>query len=82
MLSAAYTAVKPGGTVVYSTCALSPLENDGVVGKLLAKRPVSLFPVQTPPGEPTEYGVQIAPDRDNGMGPMYIARFTKYSGPS
>ena len=32
---AAVDAVKPGGRVVYATCALSPLENDGVVERLL-----------------------------------------------
>lgn len=32
---AAVDSVRPGGRVVYSTCALSPQENDGVVGRLL-----------------------------------------------
>lgn len=29
-------AVKPGGRVVYSTCSISPMENDEVVSKALA----------------------------------------------
>ena len=29
-------AVKPGGRVVYSTCSISPLENDEVVSKAMA----------------------------------------------
>ena len=31
-------ALRPGGEMVYSTCALSPLENDEVVGKLAQRR--------------------------------------------
>ncbi len=77
MLAAAYVAVRPGGVIVYSTCALSPLENDGVVGKLLSKRPATLEIPESLPGERTEWGVQIAPDRDGGRGPMYISRLRK-----
>ncbi len=77
MLAAAYTAAKPGGVILYSTCALSPLENDGVVEKLLAKRYATIDTVSAP-GEKTAYGVQITPDRDNGQGPMYIAKLTKH----
>lgn len=29
--SAGVRACKPGGTIVYSTCSLSPIQNDGVV---------------------------------------------------
>lgn len=77
MLAAAYTAVKKGGLIVYSTCALSPLENDGVIKKLRSKRGVSIEMDDSLPGEKTEYGIQIAPDRDGGLGPMYIARLRK-----
>lgn len=31
LFSAGVRACKPGGTVVYSTCSLSPVQNDGVV---------------------------------------------------
>lgn len=34
---AGFDALAPEGRLVYSTCALSPLENDGVVEKLLAR---------------------------------------------
>ncbi len=93
---AAADAVRPGGRVVYATCALSPLENDGVIGRLLnrgretlrnadasrilagaAARHRGLLPrryacVGTP-GEATAHGVMILPDRDHGLGPMYVA---------
>lgn len=36
-LSHALKIVQPGGTVVYSTCSLSPIQNDGVVHMALRK---------------------------------------------
>ncbi len=77
MLAAAHTTVKPGGIIVYSTCALSPLENDGVIEKLLVKRSATIERDESLPGERTEYGIQITPDRDGGRGPMYISRLRK-----
>lgn len=38
MLASALTALKPGGTLIYCTCALDPQENDGVWDKLHKKR--------------------------------------------
>jgi NOL1/NOP2/sun family putative RNA methylase len=35
LISAAYEALKPGGVLVYSTCTLDPVENEGVVDHLL-----------------------------------------------
>ena len=37
LLSAAFLLLKPGGFLVYATCALADAENDGVVEKLLKK---------------------------------------------
>ncbi len=74
MLASALLAVKPGGRIVYSTCALSPLENDGVVTKLLTKKG-KLVTVHHPNfsiGEKTEYGWMIFPD-SCGAGPTYIS---------
>lgn len=36
LLEAAVAQVRPGGTLVYSTCTISPRENDGQIGALLA----------------------------------------------
>ena len=89
MLAAAVEAVKPGGTIIYSTCALSPLENDGVIAKLLKKRSdrvsvnrIDLLKidqafVKSLVAEETEYGLHILPDKNGGYGPIYMARLIK-----
>ncbi len=38
ILAAAIDSVRPGGYVLYATCALTPRENDDVVGKALRRR--------------------------------------------
>ena len=83
MLAAAVDAVKPGGTIIYSTCSLSPLENDGVVEKLLKKRS-EIIEVSDPgvdssaeTGEPTRFGRHILPDTAGGCGPIYYVKIVK-----
>lgn len=39
ILSAAVTMLKPGGTLVYSTCTFNPIENEGVIDWLLTHFP-------------------------------------------
>jgi 16S rRNA C967 or C1407 C5-methylase (RsmB/RsmF family) len=84
MLASALDIVKIGGTVVYSTCALSQLENDDILRKLQQKRGgrYKLIRPEFPFGEPTEFGWQVLPDT-SGWGPFYLAviRKTK-NGPS
>ena len=90
MLAAGFTALKPGGILLYSTCALSPLENDGVIDRLAEKRsglwePVSVLQADglinegviacTP--EPARRGVHILPDTSAGRGPLYISGIRK-----
>ncbi|MCL2320256.1 MAG: 16S rRNA methyltransferase, partial [Treponema sp.] len=79
LLSAAFLLLKPGGSLVYATCALSPEENDGPVSRLLSKYSdaIELDDPDFPEGEKTSYGRLILPDTSNGMGPMYVARFRK-----
>jgi 16S rRNA C967 or C1407 C5-methylase (RsmB/RsmF family) len=74
MLASALDIVKVGGTIVYSTCALSPLENDDIIKKLYQKREgrFELIRKEFPFGEPTEYGWQVLPDT-TGWGPFYLA---------
>src|SRR5690606_34388237 len=74
MLASALDIVKIGGVVVYSTCALSRLENDEIIAKLYQKRGgrFELLRKEFPFGEPTEYGWQILPDA-TGWGPFFLA---------
>ena len=81
LLSAAFLLLKPGGSLVYSTCSLSPEENDGPVSRLLEKYAgeIALDEPDFPEGDRTEYGRLILPDQSDGMGPMYVARFIRTS---
>lgn len=79
LMCSAALATRPGGRIVYSTCALSPLENAGVVAKLLKKKSELLRAVEgdLPAGaERVEGGVQFFPDT-SGLGPLFFAIFER-----
>lgn len=74
LLASAHAVVRRGGRIVYSTCSISPLENDAVVARLLKKRSgeVELRRRSLDVGEATEHGWMILPDQ-SGFGPIYHA---------
>lgn len=78
LLAAAWQSLKPGGWLIYSTCSISPKENDEVVGKLIKKKAAQT--VQIDPahycGEQTEYGLMVLPDLTS-HGPLYICKIHK-----
>ena len=75
------TALAPGGVLLYSTCATSPIENDDVVTALFATRPeASALALELPPhtgAERTARGVALFPDRCHGAGPIFFAAIRK-----
>jgi 16S rRNA C967 or C1407 C5-methylase (RsmB/RsmF family) len=73
LLCSAFDCLSEGGRLVYSTCSISPLENDRVVEKLLKSRPSArvVLPEEAM-GEATELGRLILPDRD-AAGPIFFA---------
>ncbi|MDR2485714.1 MAG: 16S rRNA methyltransferase [Treponema sp.] len=79
LLSAAFLTLRPGGSLIYATCALSVEENDGVASLLIKKysRDALLDEPDFPEGEKTAFGRIILPDVSGGIGPMYVARFRK-----
>jgi 5-methylcytosine rRNA methyltransferase NSUN4 len=81
LLTSALLALKSGGTLIYSTCSISPLENDGVLEKLKSKKG-ELFDFVDLSGEfismadKTEFGRLFLPDT-SGFGPLFIAKIKK-----
>lgn len=91
LLASAWMALKPGGRLVYSTCSISPAENDAVIAKLL-KRKSGEVGIANAVGstwsepewrlmiETTEHGFLVLPDRSNGAGPIFFAVLDKVEG--
>lgn len=48
LMFTAAALLKPGGTMVYSTCTFNPLENEVVVANALKRFPLKLIPLATP----------------------------------
>ncbi|UCG93293.1 MAG: NOL1/NOP2/sun family putative RNA methylase [candidate division WOR-3 bacterium] len=92
LLVSGFRALRPGGTLVYSTCTIAPEENEGVVSYLLEKFPeAELMPISIPhfkirtgtlkwQGESFDSRVKncarIVP-QDNDTAPFFIAKITK-----
>lgn len=83
LLRCAGTLVKRGGIILYCTCALSSVENDGVVAKFLKKsgdafetEPVENVKFPVIGFEQTEHGLLFMPDRSS-YGPIYFARLRR-----
>lgn len=80
LLASAVDALRPGGAILYGTCALSPMENDDVVRKILKKRTsMKSVPIEDllSGADRTEFGVHILPDQSEGRGPIYCAKLVK-----
>lgn len=73
LLSGLFEAVKIGGRIVYSTCAVTPEENNGIVERFLKKKKdrVRQLPWVLPCPGP-----RILPHTDN-LDPMFVAIFER-----
>ena len=80
ILTAAGAGVKPGGTLVYSVCTLTPTETTGVVREFLDANPgFQLDPFTNPlTGAETDGMLQIWP-HDADCDAMFIARMIRSS---
>ncbi|BES92273.1 NOL1/NOP2/sun family [Nesidiocoris tenuis] len=93
LLISALNLVKVGGTVVYSTCSLSPIQNDGVVNMALktvherTSKKIAIIDM-TKALEPTKvmfsyrsnvmkFGHQIVPYLPDNYGPMYCCKLVR-----
>jgi 5-methylcytosine rRNA methyltransferase NSUN4 len=74
LLCSALDLLKSSGRLVYSTCSISPEENEVLIQRFLKKRKDRIEVVEDPqgPGEPRPFGRLIFPDESNGHGPMYV----------
>jgi 16S rRNA C967 or C1407 C5-methylase (RsmB/RsmF family) len=80
LLTSALLALSSKGYLLYSTCSISPLENDGVIDHLIKKKSDTFNVVQIERphelAEPTEHGWIFLPDR-SGFGPLYFCLLQK-----
>ena len=74
MLASTLEIVRPNGKILYSTCSLSPAENDDVIERLRRKRPGRFAIVSRNGGigELTNFGTIFLPDVSGGAGPLYF----------
>ncbi len=77
LLSSCFLMLKPGGCLVYSTCSISPIENDGVLRRLVEKYGEHCEILAVERGEKTFFGAIVLPDAACGAGPLYVAHIHK-----
>ncbi|KAL6258391.1 hypothetical protein P5V15_010349 [Pogonomyrmex californicus] len=93
ILTNALKIISVGGTVVYSTCSLSPIQNDGIVGMALKKaweetNSIMVIKDMKKALEPLKclykfgnfglkYGHIAIPTLDNNWGPMYFCKIVR-----
>jgi NOL1/NOP2/sun family putative RNA methylase len=97
LILAGYLALKPGGSMVYSTCTLAPEENESVVGHLLERHPEAEVVAAELPGLAMrpglrEWGRESFPEtvsrcrrilpQDNDTEPFFLALIRKPIGNS
>lgn len=90
LFTAALHALKPGGTLVYSTCTLNPAENDDIIKKALERVHKHSAPhfqwervtnwygfARVCSFQDTTFGTLVVPHEGRNCGPTYIAKCRK-----
>lgn len=58
LLVAGFDLLRPGGVMVYSTCTVSPEENEGVINELMDRRPGAIVQPLTLEAEDNSHGLR------------------------
>jgi 16S rRNA (cytosine967-C5)-methyltransferase len=78
LLAAAVRVVKPGGSVLFTTCSIEPEENEGIVAGLPSHLEVEDLEPHLPPGVPriptSAGGIRILPNPDGDGFTMHAIR--------
>lgn len=83
LINGLFLALKPGGTLVYSTCAINSQENQEVIKKFLKKHQEQAQIIDYPqhlPGHQNDspYGfIDITKEKNDNLDPMFIAIIKK-----
>jgi 16S rRNA (cytosine1407-C5)-methyltransferase len=70
LVSSALKALRPGGVLTYSTCTITPTENEQIIDKVLGEFPVELEQIQLP-------GIVSRPALNRYRGRQYRAELSK-----
>jgi 16S rRNA C967 or C1407 C5-methylase (RsmB/RsmF family) len=82
LICSALLALKSEGVMLYSTCSISPKENDEVIKRVLEKKAdqCKVLPIDqslSNYGNITEYGIEFFPDHGLNIGPIYFSKLQK-----
>jgi len=85
LLLSAFRMLKPGGRLVFSTCTLNNIEDEGVVMRLIEKIPEAYIEETAPAGAPEQIGtlkgIRFWPHKTHTKGFFCIAIGKKFATP-